>query len=441
VELGTHKGDSFCAFCQAISHLKLPTRSYAVDTWTGDEHSGLYGEDVLADLRAHHDPRYSSFSTLLRLTFDEARAQFEPGSVDLLHIDGYHTYEAVRHDFETWLPTLSDRGVVLFHDTQVRERGFGVWQFWEEVAARYDHLEIKQCNGLGILAVGANRSPEFQAFLDDARSNPAVHELFDLLGSQIDAIVRTRHLEEHVAGQQAHIHNQEAHIAWQKANIENMQQHIAGQQAHIANQEAHIGRQQEFIERQQETLQNQQKQVEEQHARMIEQEALLADQHIKLHMLEETVSRHHGSLEQQGEHIATQQNQLQQHVDHWSECFNRLKAWDTRVDQQQRWIEDFAERHRELTERFEIHVERLRQRLESLEAHFTWPRMFVTNVLYRVYGVRFLARTVKRALRSARSFVAPQIGRAVPANFSRSRDRSAASSNQAQGPPSSREAA
>src|SRR5271166_578992 len=122
VELGTYRGTSYCAFCQAVKELRLDTQCYAVDTWQGDPHSGFYGTELLDELKQNHDPEYALFSELIRSTFDEALPRFRDRSVDVLHIDGFHTYDAVRHDFDSWLPKMSDRGIVLLHDTEVRDR-------------------------------------------------------------------------------------------------------------------------------------------------------------------------------------------------------------------------------------------------------------------------------------------------------------------------------
>ena len=46
VELGTHNGTSFLAFCQAIKAQGVPGKAFAVDTWQGDEQAGHYGDEV-----------------------------------------------------------------------------------------------------------------------------------------------------------------------------------------------------------------------------------------------------------------------------------------------------------------------------------------------------------------------------------------------------------
>lgn len=189
VELGSHYGYSYFAFCQAVTSASLPTRCIAVDTWQGDEHAGFYGEDVFETVRAQNQP-YEGFSTLLRKTFAEALADVEDGSVDVLHVDGRHFYGDVKEDYESWIPKLSDRAVVLFHDTEVRERGFGVWRYWEELAQAHPVFNFPYQHGLGVLFRGQDLSPEMGAFrhlVQDEAGRDAVTALFAAQGEALAA--------------------------------------------------------------------------------------------------------------------------------------------------------------------------------------------------------------------------------------------------------------
>jgi predicted O-methyltransferase YrrM len=159
VELGTHNGISFAALCHAAEKCNLDTKCFAVDTWQGDLHTKEYGAEVYVDLAAYTIRRFPDSATLLRCYFADALSLFDDQSVDILHIDGLHTYEAVSEDFETWLPKVSRRGVVLFHDTEVRDADFGVWRFWSEVTQRYPHFNFLHSYGLGVLAVGDQIAP------------------------------------------------------------------------------------------------------------------------------------------------------------------------------------------------------------------------------------------------------------------------------------------
>lgn len=161
VELGTHFGVSFFAYCEAAEAFSPKTFVYAVDTWDGDEHAGSYGEEVYQRVLNEQERNHRSRSRLVRSTFDEAADHFPTGGIDLLHIDGLHTYEAVRHDLETWQPLLRPGAAVLFHDINVRERGFGVWKLWKELMGKQGThgLSLRHGHGLGILCFGESSPP------------------------------------------------------------------------------------------------------------------------------------------------------------------------------------------------------------------------------------------------------------------------------------------
>ncbi len=152
VELGTHKGTSFFSFCQAVKDALYNARLYAVDTWQGDEHAGFYDDTVFKELEEIKEEYYGSLEiNFLRKTFDEAVGEFKNNSIDILHIDGLHTYAAVKHDFETWFPKVKREGIILLHDIFINREDFEVYKFWKELKNDYKTIEFHQSYGLGVL--------------------------------------------------------------------------------------------------------------------------------------------------------------------------------------------------------------------------------------------------------------------------------------------------
>jgi Methyltransferase domain len=149
VELGVDRGESYFAFCQSALENKTATQCFGVDTWRGDQHAGGYDETTFTQVTQHNRANYESFSTLIRSDFDDALNRFGKESIDVLHLDGLHTEDAVRHDLEAWLPKLCPGGIFLLHDVDVRGKGFGVWKVWTELQQQGRSWTFHDGPGLG----------------------------------------------------------------------------------------------------------------------------------------------------------------------------------------------------------------------------------------------------------------------------------------------------
>ena len=170
VELGAHNGMSFFAACQAAEALALDTQCIAIDNWIGDPHASFHSAEVFDQFNANIKNNFPN-QFYIKAHFKHALECFDNESIDLLHIDGYHTYASVKDDFETWLPKMSQRGIIFFHDINVHEREFGVWRLWHEVRNRYPSFSVFHCHGLGVIYVGQQHSI-FAEILELLRAHP-----------------------------------------------------------------------------------------------------------------------------------------------------------------------------------------------------------------------------------------------------------------------------
>ena len=205
VELGVHNGFSYFVGCQAIRECGLETKAFAVDHWLGDQQAGFFDESIYESVK-QLNLKYSKFSTLIKKSFEDARTDFVDSSIDLLHIDGYHSYESVKNDFESWIPKMRENGIVLLHDIHVRRNTFGVYKFWAEVKSKYKTIEFVGSHGLGIVFLGAVPSKELVALVEySTKGNlPQLQGTFgsisdDVIQNSRNSVISTKEAERNRA--------------------------------------------------------------------------------------------------------------------------------------------------------------------------------------------------------------------------------------------------
>ncbi len=153
VELGSYGGFSTCAMALALREYVPGGKLVAVDSWEGDIQTGLFSELVyrqFLEFRSHLG--LEEIITPLRMTFAAAR-QNVSRDIELLHIDGLHTFGAVSHDFRAYRPLMSPGALVMFHD--VNAHFLGMRLFWALTVLRHTGAMVPYSSGLGVVRLGA----------------------------------------------------------------------------------------------------------------------------------------------------------------------------------------------------------------------------------------------------------------------------------------------
>lgn len=84
-------------------------------------------------------------------TLQKVKQQIKTQPLDFLFIDGDHTYEGVKQDFEMYSPLVRPGGLIAFHDILPRPDipDIQVDRFWHEIKGSYSTVEFIGSSGKG----------------------------------------------------------------------------------------------------------------------------------------------------------------------------------------------------------------------------------------------------------------------------------------------------
>lgn len=124
-EIGTWKGRSAYVLGSAI--LNKSGLLYCIDPFTGvgDPLSQKSYQELIAQLKTPLRQLFEETMKKFELTdcikiiqkiSEDARRIFPENKIDVLFIDGNHSYESVRSDYELWSPLIPKGGMIILHD-------------------------------------------------------------------------------------------------------------------------------------------------------------------------------------------------------------------------------------------------------------------------------------------------------------------------------------
>jgi predicted O-methyltransferase YrrM len=116
VEIGSARGKSACVIGLALKE-NGRGKLYAIDPHTStawNDGDSIETYDLIRDhlKQVGVDDRVE----IVRSYSDEVAQRWDK-PIDLLFLDGDHTYEGVKRDWERFMPHVAETGVIMFHDT------------------------------------------------------------------------------------------------------------------------------------------------------------------------------------------------------------------------------------------------------------------------------------------------------------------------------------
>jgi len=113
VEIGSYLGASAIAITDGINN-KPNSKLYCIDTWKND--AMTEGQRDTYHIFEKNIIKYKDKIIPCR-GLSKDMSQKVSGKVNLLFIDGDHSYEGVKTDVQYWFPKLDDEAIVIFHDS------------------------------------------------------------------------------------------------------------------------------------------------------------------------------------------------------------------------------------------------------------------------------------------------------------------------------------